>query len=276
MSAEESLKEGRLEDALAELSDQVRKDPSSPKLRIFLFQILCVTGEWKRALTQLNVLGEMDASTLPMVQTYREAIGCEVLRADIFAGKRSPLIFGEPEPWLAHLTEALKLTAEGKHEQAATLREQAFEGAPTTTGRVDGQDFEWVADADMRMGPVLEVIVNGRLYWAPFMRIHRIATEEPEDLRDMVWTPAQLTWSNGGQTVGLVPTRYPGSEKSEDPLIRLSRKTEWVEEAPDAWRGLGTRLFATDAGEHSILDIRELELDTLEIAEEQGAEPVDG
>jgi hypothetical protein len=71
-----------------------------------------VQGNWERALTQLNVAGEMDASTLAMVQTYREAIRCELLRAEIFAGKRSPLIFGQPDEWLALLTQALKLTAE--------------------------------------------------------------------------------------------------------------------------------------------------------------------
>ncbi|HCK80355.1 MAG TPA: virulence protein SciE type, partial [Candidatus Competibacteraceae bacterium] len=80
MQAEQSLREGRLQDALAELQAQVRKEPANPKYRIFLFQLLAVQGQWERALNQLNVVGEMDAASLPMVQTYREAIRCELLR----------------------------------------------------------------------------------------------------------------------------------------------------------------------------------------------------
>ena len=32
-----------------------------------------------------------------MVQTYREALRCEVHRAEVFAGRKSPLILGEPD-----------------------------------------------------------------------------------------------------------------------------------------------------------------------------------
>jgi len=93
----------------------------------------------------------------------------------------------------------------------------------------------------------------------------------------MVWQPAQFTWANGGQAVGLIPTRYVGSEKSEDSLVRLSRKTEWVEAAPGLWVGRGQRLFATDAGEYPLLDVRQITLDVAtEEAPEAGTEPTDG
>src|SRR5262245_15193555 len=136
MSADELLREGKLDEALAALQQQVRAKPADAKLRVFLFQLLVVQGQWERALTQLNVAGEMDASALAMVQTYREAIRCELLRAEIFAGKRSPLIFGQPDEWLALLTEALRLTAEGKHDAAGGLRDKALEAAPATSGSI--------------------------------------------------------------------------------------------------------------------------------------------
>ena len=46
MQAEQSLREGRLRDALAELQAQVRKEPADAKYRIFLFQLLAVLGLW--------------------------------------------------------------------------------------------------------------------------------------------------------------------------------------------------------------------------------------
>lgn len=256
----ELLAERRLQPALTRLQDQVRREPANPKHRIFLFQLLAVMGQWERALNQLNVLEEMDAGSLPMVQTYREALRCEMLRAEVFAGRRSPLIFGDPEPWVALLLEALRLTAEGHHQQAASIREQAFEMAPATPGMIDRQTFAWIADADARLGPVLETIINGRYFWVPFQRIASVKLEAPADLRDLVWTPAFFTWNNGGETVGLIPTRYPGSQTSEDPALQLSHKTEWLEPADGVYIGMGQRMLASDGGEHPLLDVRLLQL----------------
>jgi type VI secretion system protein ImpE len=58
----------------------------------------------------------------------------------------------------------------------------------------------------------------------------------------------------------LIPSRYPASEASADPIIRLGRKTEWRELAPDTFVGLGQRMWATDAGEYPMLDTREIKL----------------
>jgi type VI secretion system protein ImpE len=103
-NSEQALKEGNLALALTELQQLIRKDPANTKHRIYLFQLYAVLGQWEKALNQLNVLAEMDAATLAMVQTYREAIRCEVLRKEIFAGLKTPLIFGEPQQWLALFT----------------------------------------------------------------------------------------------------------------------------------------------------------------------------
>jgi type VI secretion system protein ImpE len=259
-AAERAVRDGDLDGALRHLQDQVRQRPADPKLRIFLFQLLCVLGQWERALTQLNVAADLDAQALGMAQMYREAVQCEALRAAVFAGQRSPLIFGEPSEWLALLIESLLVTGTERAAEASSLRERAFEGAPPTAGALDGQPFEWIADADMRLGPVLEAVINGRYYWLPFERLSKVDLEAPADLRDMVWIPAHFEFSNGGQSVGLIPTRYAGSEDAADPLVRMARKTEWKEIAPDVFVGQGQRLLATDTGEHALMDIRSITL----------------
>ena len=266
MQAEQSLREGRLQDALAELQAQVRKEPANPKYRIFLFQLLAVQGQWERALNQLNVVGEMDAASLPMVQTYREAIRCELLRAEVFAGRRSPLVFGDPEPWVALLLDALRLTATAQYAQARATRDRAFEVATAVAGTLDEQPFEWLADADPRLGPMLEAVVNGRYYWIPWQRIRAIQLEQPADLRDFVWAPAQFTWANGGETVGLIPARYPGSQAAADPLVQLGRKTDWRDCGEETWLGLGQRMLATEQGEYPLLDVRRIALDVGEVS----------
>jgi len=260
--AEQAVRNGDPDAALKTLQEQVRQNPSDAKLRVFLFQLLCVLGQWERALNQLNVAAELDAGALAMAQMYREALQCESLRAEVFDGKRSPVIFGEPADWMALLIESLLVRGTERRGETESLRARAFEAAPQTAGSVDGQPFEWIADADMRLGPVCEAIINGRYYWVPFDRLSRIDLEAPVDLRDVVWMPAHFQFANGGEAVGVIPTRYPGSEASDDPQVRLARKTIWREPSPEVFVGLGQRVLATDAGEHSIMDLRTIVLGT--------------
>jgi type VI secretion system protein ImpE len=262
MLAEERLKAGELDAALSDLQAEIRRQPVNARYRIFLFQLLSVLGQWERALNQLKVIGEIDVSALPMVHTYREAIRCEVLRERVFAGAATPLVVGEPTRWLALLIEALRLTALGDYDRARPLREEAFALAPATAGAVNGTSFEWIADADTRLGPVIEAVMNGAYYWVPFDQLRAIRIAEPVDLRDMVWAAAELDWPNGGTTVALVPTRYSGSEANADASIRLARGTDWLEPEASVFIGLGQRTLATDSGEYPLLEVREIALET--------------
>jgi type VI secretion system protein ImpE len=109
---------------------------------------------------------------------------------------------------------------------------------------------------------VLEAIINGRYCWVPFDAISKVMIEVPTDLRDIVWSPAQLEFPNGGETVALLPTRYVGSAQSDDGALQLARRTEWLELAPDHFSGLGQRLLATNTQELGLLDVREIVLAT--------------
>jgi type VI secretion system protein ImpE len=257
-SAEDLIRQGDPEAALGALQAQIRANASDPKLRVFLFQLLSVMGDWKRAITQLKVSAELDALAIPMAQTYREGIICEVYREKVFAGEKDPLVFGEPQEWVALLIEALKVQAAGRAEDAADLRARAFEAAPAVSGTLNGEAFEWVADADMRLGPVLEVIVNGRYFWLPFNQIGTITAEAPEDLRDCVWTAVNMTLRNGGDVVALIPTRYAGTADRGSPAEKLSRATNWQDIGAETFVGLGQRLLATDAGDTALMDLRSL------------------
>lgn len=262
MSAEQFLKDGDLTAALAALKQQIRTDAAKAKYRIFFFQLLVLTGDWQKALDQLNLIGELDASALPMVQAYREAIGCETLRKEIFAGNRTPLIMGDPDEWIALMLQSLGAAANNQWELSESLRDDAFEKAPTTSGTINGQPFEWIADADSRLGPVLEAIINGKYYWVPFNRIRQIDVEPPCDLRDSVWLPANFLWSSGGETVGFIPTRYVGTESSDDDALKLARKTVWDEKSPNTVVGSGQRMLTTDTGDYAVMDIRKIVLNT--------------
>ena len=258
-TAEQAVRDGDLDAALSNLQDQIRKEPANADLRVFLFQLLSVMGQWERALTQLNVAADLDAKTLAMAQMYREAIRCEVLRADVFAGQAlsGRSLESRKSGWRCSSSRCSCAGRNGprSHEQ---LRERAFEAAPASAGVLDGTPFEWIADADMRLGPVCEAIINGRYYWVPFARLSRIDLEAPADLRDVVWAPAHFQFDNGGEAVGLIPSRYAGSEADHGSPDSARSQDGLERDRPDVYCGLGQRVLTTDAGEHAVMDVRQI------------------
>jgi len=260
MNAELLLQAGDPAAALEALQPEIRKKPADAKLRIFLFQLMALNGQWKRALTQLDLISELDVEALAMVHVYRDVINCELHREAVFQGKVRPLVMGEPQQWMAQLIEAQQAFARGDYATFESLNGQAFEAADSRSGQIDGERFEWLADADQRFGPVLEVIFNGHYYWAPFSAVSALTTEAPSDLRDLVWLPATVTWINGGQNVVMIPSRYPRIDGLDGPGL-LARRTDWGECAPGVFEGLGQRMLASDQKEYPFLQVRSIEFD---------------
>jgi type VI secretion system protein ImpE len=262
--AEVALREGDPSKALTHLVTAVKAKPADARLRIFMSQLLCVLGKWERAHTQLNVTADLMPSAGPMREMVGHALRCEMLRAEVFAGKRAPMVFGHPDEWLAMLIESLLQSGQGQQALADDLAARAFAAAPAVPGSINGERFEWIADADSRLGPVLEAFVNGKYYWIPFSRLTKVLLEAPKDLRDMVWMPAYLTFDNGGEVVAMIPSRYPGSQDSEDSQILMSRKTEWTplgDPSGERYAGMGQRVLASNLGDHDFLSVLLLELE---------------
>ena len=108
----------------------------------------------------------------------------------------------------------------------------------------------------MRFGPVLEAIVNGRYFWLPFSQISSITFDPPTDLRDAVWTAANIRLANEGSVVAFIPTRYPMSGQTGTAGEKLSRATSWADVGADTFVGTGQRLLSTDQGDVALLDAR--------------------
>jgi type VI secretion system protein ImpE len=242
----------------ADLVAKIRTQPDSLPLRVHLAQLSMLTGNWTRAVAQLQTAATLAASAIPMAQMYREAIRCELQREKIFAGELPPQTIGEPEPWFATLTQSL--ASRGKDDALADeLMQQAFEAAPATSFVLDDTPVEWLADADSRLGPVCEIILKGQYYWLPFDHIQKLEFEAPSDLRDLVWLPGRLTLRNGGQHVVLVPSRYPRSYGQADERLVLASLTTWQPIGEDAYAGLGQRSWVSNVDDHAFLSVRSLE-----------------
>jgi len=260
MDAATYLKQGQLEECKAQLFSEVKKDPSNLELRIFLFQLSCIRKDWPRALSQLEVLRGLSDSTLSLVNTYQQIIDCEKKREKIIAGEQEPTCFGEPAQWLALYVEAWRSANELNFKQAQSLINQAADLAPVRSGEIDGERFEWISDGDVRFGPSIEIMLNGGYYWLPFDYVSEIQFEPVEDLRDLVWRPANLTLKNKGKLIIFVPVRYPTGSNTGDQHL-LSRTCDWDEPVEQFYIGNGQRVFLTDQAEHPILSITTIKFD---------------
>ena len=259
MDAASYLKEGRLEESLTALMGAIKQKPEDHSLRLFLFQLASVLGQWDRSLTQLRLVETLRPETQWLGKAFQQVVQAEFVRSQVFAGKVTPLLFGEPEEWMGWFIQALQLTNHGSLAEAKALRARALESAPANPGTLNGRPFEWIMDADPRLGPFLEVIIGGSYYWAPFSRIRQIRAEKPKDLRDLVWMAASFTWTNGGEMAGHIPVRYAGTELQASNELKLARRTEWIKQSDGSQIGLGQRLLATENEDVALLEVRHLE-----------------
>src|SRR5205823_8769783 len=106
MTAADLIRQGLPAQALEALQAEIRQNPADPRLRVFLFQLNCILGRWEKALTQLQVVAGLNAETMLLAQIFRPVLACEMLRAEVFSGKRTPLIFGEPAEWIGLVVQA--------------------------------------------------------------------------------------------------------------------------------------------------------------------------
>lgn len=255
--ADQLLRAGDLDGARRALVEVVRARPADEGARMFLFQLLAVAGEWDKAKKQLELLAQLSPEAQMLSVAYGQAVDAERERADVFAGKAKikQLVSSD---WAEGLVDAIEHYANGRVAEGDAARDAAFEAAPDTPGTLDDVAFDWIADADSRFGPAFEAIVGCRYGLVPFDMVASIKSEGPKDLRDTVWYPVQLAFKSGQSVAAMLPTRYPGSEASDEVNERLGRATSWRDTA-SGQAGSGQHLWALSTeDERDLLSVRQL------------------
>jgi type VI secretion system protein ImpE len=268
--ADELLRAGDLDGARASLVDVVKRTPDDQPARMFLLQLMIVCGEWDKAVAQLRALGSLSPEAAMLATVYNQAIDAEKRRLEAYAGKRPFEVLVASSPWVTQLAEGLTQLAAGKTAEGEALRDEAFDAAGDTPGTValgeaaegepdaaNDKSFLWIADADPRLGPCFEAIVAGKWGLVPFEAVSRIKVDGPNDLRDLVWLPAEMMLRSGQSAAALLPARYPGTESSDQADLRLGRATDWRDDETP----LGQRLWTFDDGsETGILSVSRLDM----------------
>ena len=259
-----------LGECLAASEASVRGAPLDPDARMLLVELLCVLGQWERALRQLQAWAGMNREFEQTAHLMRGLIRAERQRTEVLAGARKfgslPTTESSAETWMSELWQALLPTDDSRQaEDLATrdaLRTAALALAPDTPGQCDAlpAPFAWITDTDTRLGPVCEVVLMGSYRWLALDDLRSFHKQAPDSLLDLVWSPVRLELRDGTPLQCYMPMRYPVRypvRENERDAILLARETVWTEEGKTGVVGHGQKMWTTDQGDIALLDLRE-------------------
>lgn len=229
MTPKQLFDAGRVKEAASSLAAFLRDHPTDTKSRIFLFELLCFSGQYDRAEKQLAILAEGSKENELGATLYYSALHAEKSRHDLFRKQEFP----------------------------------KAEAAPSPAGKLNGKPFESIRDSDHQIGARLEVFAAGAYMWIPFQHIASIQVQPVKRLRDTLWTSAFVLTgpSFQGTDIGevIIPAVYPFSWNSDDQSVWLGRTTEWVADDEGLEFPVGQKVFVVDGEEIPLLEIQSIE-----------------
>lgn len=272
MTATEAFQAGDLAAAIEQQTREVRTKPMDHARRLFLFELLAFNGEFDRAKTQLGTVSYEDVGLEAATQKYRLLTESETARRRVYQEGLTPQFLTDAPEHMRLRLEAVQRLREGNGKMAADLLAEAEEVTPTISGMLNDQPFTLLRDADDILGPILEVMANGQYFWVPLEQVVAVMVNAPKYPRDLIWIPARLEMDATAGEVFL-PTLYPLTPTHTDPLVKLGRKTEWLQDGDSPVRGAGARMFLKDDDAISLLDWRTLEVQEVRQGSGEAAAP---
>jgi type VI secretion system protein ImpE len=267
MKAKELFQLGHLSEAVAELTKEVKAQPSDPHLRSFLFELLCFQGDYDRAAKQLNAIptltGKMETELGAAV--YNNLLQGERRRRDFFHGSGLPKFLRTPPGYIERYVLMIHRISQSS-AQAAALLSEAEEATPVFSGRVCDKEFTSFRDGDDRLAPILEIFQGADYLWLPIEQIKRLELSPPKSLRDLIWTNARIETTGGALNDVFIPVLYPDSHLSDDEDVKLGRKTDWKLVGERLVCGVGQRAFLVDDQELPVLQAQNTEFQSVKLA----------
>lgn len=231
MGVAELYREGKLKEAIQALGVEIRDNPADVRRRTFLFELLCLAGEYERASKHLALLSSVSPDAEVGAIVYRSAMVAERERQNAFQKRNYP-------------------------ESAGSA------GTKPLSGTLNGRPFTSIEDADPRIGARFEVFLAGEYVWLPMEYVVSIKMEAPRFLRDLIWSTALIDTNAkfSDQKFGevLMPAIYPLSWQHADDNVKMGRATDW-QDTDEGAIPFGQKMLVLD-GEEAVpfLEIREL------------------
>lgn len=260
MDANQLFDTGRLLQAIAEQTQQVKASPADVGKRTFLFELLCFAGDLARADKQLDVIAQQSVEAEAAAQVYRNVVQAERGRRKLLTEGTRPKFLVEPPESVHHLLEAVNRLREKNLDEAKAALEAAEEARPERPGKLNGEtEFDDFRDCDDLFGPLLEVFVGPDYFWLPVEQLAALEVAPPERPRDLLWSACQVTLTDGTMQRGYTPVLYPGSHDHNNEQVRLGRMTDWQSSDDGPVRGVGQRMLLIGDEGRAVLDLRNVE-----------------
>jgi type VI secretion system protein ImpE len=259
MSANDLFKAGKLQDAVAAQTQEVKSRPADQSARLFLFELLAFAGDIERATRQMDVLKyeEMELETARL--SYRRMLDAEAARRRVFRDGVKPEFFVDPPEHVTLRLEAVNCLRDKRPDEAAKILERANANSPTVKGQLNGKPFDSLRDCDDLLAHVLEVMAHGQYYWVPLEQIELVTAKAPKYPRDLLWLAARLEMPESAGDVFL-PALYPGSHEHADDQVKLGRSTDWLATPGGPTLGADLRTFLVGEDPVGLLELRELQI----------------
>lgn len=259
--AKQLFQEGKLAEAIAAATQEVKSHPTDHDRRARLAVLLCFTGNLERADLQLDALGKIDPHAELGITLMRQLVRAETWRRQFHLEGRVPEVLDPPDERLRAHLEASILLREGDLAGAQVLLEKAEELRPHPTGTCDGVEIDDFRDLDDAIGGYLEVLTStGKYYWIAVERVIEITFAKPERSRDLLWRRVSMRVLDGPEGDVYLPTTYVTAGDEIDESFLLGRATDWSGGEGEPMRGQGLRTFLAGEEAKTILELEELHL----------------
>ncbi|MGL4552064.1 MAG: type VI secretion system accessory protein TagJ [Gemmataceae bacterium] len=254
---------GKLKEAAAAATDQVRKAPTDNNARTFLAELLMFSGELDRADRQLEALSTQDPQAAVHVAMLRQLLRADQARQKFFTDGAVPDFLELPGERIQLVLKASIALREKDHAAAATLLRSADELFPKLKGTCDGQPFEGLRDLDDLTATFFEALApNGKYYWIPMENVVSLTFQPHQRARDLLWRRARMVLKSDLDTEVLLPAVYAGSHLEADQRFALGQMTDWRTAAEGApVRGVGQRTLLIGDADRPFVELKELKVE---------------
>jgi type VI secretion system protein ImpE len=256
---------GKLREAIAAATDEVRQQPTDAGRRLLLAELLCFTGDLERADNHLDAIATDDALLKVAIAGFRQLIRGEQARQEFFTAGRVPSLLARPEGSIRDLFEASIRVREGAAQEAAGILQRVEETRVHVSGTSGDVRFEDFRDLDDLTCSILEVVTaKGEYFWIPIDQVESLEFHDPVRPRDLLWRRTHMVVRGGPDGEVFLPVVYPGAALESDDLVRLGRTTDWRGGGAEPTRGVGQRTFLVGDEAVPIMELRTIEFNAPE------------
>ena len=234
MKANELYQEGRLTDAIAAITEDVKRHPTNLEYRSFLCELLLISGELERADKQLDLIGHQNPAVMAGVALWRQLIRAEEARKQFYLEGRLPEFLDKPDAQIEKYLQASVYMRDNEMGEVQRLLEEAELGRVARSGNCNEQTFEEFRDLDDLTANIFEVLTsNGKYYWVPFSLVTEIRFYPPERPIDLAWRRATLEVELPGADGDVyMPATYFNNTPTIKDCYKLAHETEWLGAIP--------------------------------------------